>query len=67
MAAMGGVERAVTESVISAGEGEDAGPPGGQQRGFEGGFHRFKAGIGEDGFAGEAPDLAGVPRSSARR
>ena len=70
MAAMGGVERAVTQSMIPAGEGENPGPAGGEQGGFEGGFDGFKAGIGKDGFAGQARILravAAVQRSKVRR
>ena len=49
--AVRGVERAVAESVIRAGEGDDAVFAGGEHGGFERGFDGFKAGIAENDFA----------------
>ena len=45
------VERAVAESVIRAGEGDDTVLAGGEHRRFERGFDGFKTGIAENDFA----------------
>ena len=52
MIAMRGVERAITETVISAGEGNDLALAGGEDGGLQRSLDRFKAGIAEDGFRG---------------
>ena len=48
--AMRGVERAVAEPVIRAGEGDDPVLAGGQHRRLERGFDGFKTGVAENGF-----------------
>lgn len=40
--AMGGVERAIPETVVGAFEGDDPGPPRGQARGLEGRLRRLR-------------------------
>ena len=51
------VERAVAESVIRAGKGNDPLFAGGQHGGFERGFDGFEAGIGENDFAATVSSL----------
>ena len=51
MFAMRGVQRAVAKSVIRAFKSDDARLAGGEHGGFQRGFHRFKAGVAENGFA----------------
>ena len=53
--AMSDVERAVAESMIAAGEGDDAAFAGGENGGFQRGFHGLKTGIAKDGFGAAGP------------
>ncbi len=46
------IERAVAESVVSVFKCNDAAFARGQQRGFQRGFHGFKAGVGENNLSG---------------
>ena len=46
--AVRGVERAVAQPVIRAGEGDHAVPAGGQQRGLERGLNGLEAGVAEN-------------------